>query len=506
MLNKELKEKVRIATETSVYWIAKNETMAFTQQKAVVYFCDSKDKLNTALGKYQNEEKNVDVMYLPYNAHEDVLSVANGCTSIKRVSNTRALAKAYHDGLSDRLQSEYTEDDIYGLILVCFVSNSVVSEQAVMYGYLDLRRCEKCGKWHTVDEMQTKTGFCSHCDALYTRCPACHQIVPITAMIHDIQPVNVPLTADERDRYKNGVCSACIKEITTAYKQLSYYHQAPGDTPLFYNASRPNTPLAMESENRRVRYFGIEFEMSITEGYLCEYSAEDEPYIDYGDCLSSATENVLLRLARHGFNRHIYAEQDSSLAPYGAEFITNPMTLDFIAKKGIVDSLYSAFDGIGFEANDSCGMHVHVNRNSLNKYSVAKMNAILYALEYRDDEDYVISRISERENGLSEWSEVIDFYDLYHISDSERYPYIYDRMRQSGRYVALNSQNQHTIEFRFFAATDDAQLVVDRLYFINTLCGYANNHTLDDCMHISVAKLVEWDNRCRALFARYYSV
>lgn len=507
MLSKELKEKVSAVTETAVYWIGRNETVAFSQQKAVAYFCDSKEKLNTALAKYQNEEKNVDVMYIPYDAHEDVLSVDNRWTATKRVSNSRALAKAYHEALSDTLQSEYTEDDIYGLILVCFVANAVVSEQAVMQGYLGLRQCEKCGKWHTVDEMQTKTGFCARCDTLYTRCPACYQIVPITAMRHDIKDVNVPLTASERECYKNGVCTACIDKITRAYKQLSGYHQAPGDTPLFYNASRPNTPLAMESDNKGVRYFGIEFEMSISEDYLYEYSAEDEPYIDYDACLSSATINVLLRLARQGFNRHVYAEQDSSLEPYGAEFITNPMTLDFITKKGIVDSLYGAFDGIGFEANESCGMHVHVNRNSLNKYSVAKMNVMLYALDYRDENDYVIYRISGRSQaGLSDWSKIIDFYDLYYMSEAERYPYIYDMMRQVGRYVALNSQNQHTVEFRFFGATNDAQLVIDRLYFINALCSYANNHTLEDCMHISVAKLIEWDARCRALFGRYYSL
>lgn len=503
MLEK-LQTQVSIVTENTVYWINRTVTQGYSQKCVAVYFCDSEDNVKNKITELKYDDTSVDTVYHRYKVSDYVLAAFRRYDCNVTVVSTAELAEKYYNSLSDKLQTEYHQYDIKGLIQLLFVQNGVVSEQAVMADLLGLKRCEKCLKWYSADEMLTKTGFCVDCDSLYARCPKCGRHVTISSL-QPVKGIKTPLTATEKNRFGDAICNECINRLTDDYKRLSYYHRAPDDAPLFYNASKPNTPLSVESDGHNTRYFGVEFEFALS-GETVDDWLDDRGFDYETEAVNDIAESVLESIATHGFNRHIYAEEDSSLKPYGVEFITNPMTIGFVKKTGIINTLFDTANSYGFEVNDTCGMHVHVNRQSLNKYSVAKMNVMLSELEYNSQSDYVISRISGRNNDdLREWSELIDFTgvrDVWNGSDS-CYPYIYELMRQHGRYVALNSQNANTVEFRFFGATDDSQLVIDRLYFINALCSYANNHTLQECMNITINELAEWDNRINALFDRY---
>lgn len=401
-----------------------------------------------------------------------------------------------YDVLGDEIKAQLEVNQMINAVQVEFYLYGTVDSGTFLDG---LKRCNCCGKYHTVQHYTNGSQYCNECAVKYAKCPICGHYVLKSELV-DFKAIKTPLTSNEKMRYAKGSCKSCIDVLTNEYKRAGYYHDAPSDAPLFYNASRKNTPLASESDSG-TRYFGIEFEYAIgSDDLYSEYS--DDDYDSADDCLCNAVEHVLSELARCGYDRHIYSESDSSIEPYGYEFITNPMSLDYLMTTDVIKHIVNTTANAYFYDDESCGMHIHVNRGSLNKYSVAKMNMILTSLEYR--EDYIITKISGRYNDCDEWSKVVNFSDAYYCSNTEeRYACIYEQMRSNGRYVALNSQNKNTVEFRFFGSTMDVSLIKYRLYFVNALCSYANNHTLEQCMNCGVADITEWDNRCKPLFDRY---
>jgi hypothetical protein len=401
-----------------------------------------------------------------------------------------------YDVLGDEIKAQLEVNQMINAVQVEFYLYGTVDSGTFLDG---LKRCNCCGKYHTVQQYTNGSQYCNSCAIKYTKCPICGHYILKSDLI-DFKAIKTPLTSSEKMRYAKGSCKSCIDSLTNEYKRAGYYHDAPSDAPLFYNASRKNTPLASESDSG-TRYFGIEFEYAIGSDDLYSKYSEDD-YDTSDDCLTGAVEHVLSELAKYGYDRHIYSESDSSIEPYGYEFITNPMSLDYLMTTDVIKRIVNTTANAYFYDDESCGMHIHVNRGSLNKYSVAKMNMILTSLEYR--QDYIISKISGRYNGCDEWSKIVNFSDAYYCSNTEeRYACIYEQMRGNGRYVALNSQNKNTIEFRFFGSTMDISLIKYRLYFVNALCSYANNHTLEHCMNCGVADITEWDNRCKPLFDRY---
>lgn len=478
--------------------------------KNVVAVCDDKNKAIEWIQVY-----GIDSVECVYGVHAiaDEVLVQESWYNGPGLRETEWLVSDYYDQLSDTLQRTTTVDDVRNRIYDMAVQGEKININKVFEMY---RRCDKCHKYHSIDELCTKSGFCPTCDELYARCPVCGAIV-YKQRIKTVKDIDIPLTVDEKRQFGNGVCSYCVDKLTSEYRNIASYHHSPSI--LFYNSSRQNTPLSRESDNHGTRYFGIEFETVITDYTLydmhnkcndcCDCDGDCDGgcdyYFDYDEASQEAVNMVLSRLKRRGFGRHIYAEEDGSLSPFGCEYITQPMTLAFLEKTDIINSFCNTVETAGYYTNNTCGMHVHINRKSLSKYTVAKLNVMLYRLEHRTNYDYVISRISEREDGLSEWSEIMNLEAVWNVVDTkDRYHIIYSEMHRHGRYMALNSQNPDTIEFRFFGGTIDAELIMDRLYFLNALCSYANNHSLESCMSITLDVLQEWDSRCNGLIRRYY--
>lgn len=442
----------------------------------------------------ENQASEVDVYYKLYS--NDAIIITTRGRRTNTVRNVQDFCHSNYDTLGDEIKVQLDVNETINAVKVEFYLYGTVESNTFLGS---LKRCNCCGKYHTIQQYTNGSQYCNSCAEKYTKCPICGQYVLKSELV-DFKAIKTPLTSSEKMHYAKGACKSCIDSLTNEYKRAGYYHDAPSDAPLFYNASRKNTPLASESDSG-TRYFGIEFEYAIDlEDLWSEHCIDD--YDSTDDCLNNAVEHVLSELARQGYARHVYSESDSSIEPYGYEFITNPMSLDYLMTTDIIKRIVNTTANAYFYDDNSCGMHIHVNRGSLNKYSVAKMNVILTSLEYQNE--CIISKISGRYNGCDEWSKIVNFSEVYYCDNTEeRYACIYDRMRSEGRYVALNSQNKNTIEFRFFGSTMDVSLIKYRLYFINALCSYANNHTLEQCMHVGVAEITEWDSRCKPLFDRY---
>ena len=105
----------------------------------------------------------------------------------------------------------------------------------------------------------------------------------------------------------------------------------------------------------------------------------------------------LLEIANEG-DEHIYIKSDSSLDD-GMELVSHPMTLDYhkdFCWEKIIH--HAVFLGYRSHQTSTCGLHIHVNRDSLGLDRDEQdevISRILYFVEYYWNEMLKFSRRSE---------------------------------------------------------------------------------------------------------------
>jgi len=217
---------------------------------------------------------------------------------------------------------EFIEDDDYDVIYGEPICQECVDRYTTV--------CDRCEQivWDDDVYSDESTCLCGHCyDNYYTRCEECDCIV------HN----------DDAYEYDDGYfCHECYQNIR---KNAAIHEYGYKPTPIFYGDSN--------------RYFGVELEI--------DGAGKDDDYAE-----------ELLDIA-NGSDEHIYIKTDGSLED-GMEIVTHPMSLEYhkdfcwneIMKKAV-------YFGYRSHQTSTCGLHVHVNRNS-------------FGLD-REEQDEVISRI-----------------------------------------------------------------------------------------------------------------
>lgn len=119
-----------------------------------------------------------------------------------------------------------------------------------------------------------------------------------------------------------------------------------------------------------------------------------------------------------------YAGADTSIdgewsVSTGVEFVSQPLTQTWLKKE--IGKLYKRFE---ISHNQSCGIHIHVNRGWCSRKRADRIASFLSTLTDEEMEDI----FGRKPNGY-----------CANIVDASR-----------DRYVAVNRTNDHTIEFRSF--------------------------------------------------------
>lgn len=278
--------------------------------------------------------------------------------------------------------------------------------------------CDRCEEIVWNDDVHTdeSTCLCHHCfENYYTRCEECDCIV------------------HNDDAYEYDDCYYCYDCYQNIRKNASIHEYGYKPEPIFYGDSN--------------RYFGIELEI--------DGAGKDDDYA-----------NELLEIANED-DDHIYIKTDGSLDD-GMEIVTHPMSLeyhkDFCWEKIMH---HAVFLGYRSHQTSTCGLHIHVNRDSF--------------ASYRDEQDEVISRILYFVE--HHWNEMLKFSRRteYNMNRwAARYGYenspkaIMDKAKKNyGRYVAVNLCNYHTIEFRLFRGTLKYNTLIAALELVNKICELA---------------------------------
>ena len=295
--------------------------------------------------------------------------------------------------------------------------------------------CDCCGAriWSEDAEGDDYTSLCRQCyDYRYTRCEECD------ALIHN----------DDAYEYDDGYfCHECYQKIR---KNASIHEYGYKPETIFYGDSN--------------RYFGVELEI--------DGAGKDDDY---------ATEILDIANMR---DDHIYIKTDGSLDD-GMEIVTHPMSLEYHKDFCWTKIMHHAvFLGYRSHQTSTCGLHVHVNRDSLGKNREEQdevISRILYFVEHHWNEMLKFSRRSEY--AMNRWAA------RYGYENSPKA--IMDKAKKNyGRYVAVNLCNYHTIEFRLFRGTLKYNTLIATLELVNRICDIALSYTDDEMSKLSWSEFV----------------
>lgn len=263
--------------------------------------------------------------------------------------------------------------------------------------------CDCCGErvWVSDSLSDDYMTICLSCyDRHYTRCIRYDNIISYD----DAQYVD----EDDTEPY----CSNCVPDMDCGEFIQGYYYKP---TPIFYGDAD--------------RFFGVELEID-------EAGEYDE------------NAEILMHLANRTADR-AYCKHDGSINT-GFEIVTHPMTLQYHREQMPWASMMEKAVQIGYRSHqtETCGLHVHVNRDSLGasgEEREAVIARILFFVENHWNELLRFSRRTQRQ--ISQWAA------RYGRKDNPKEQIEHVKAQRADRYRAVNLTNYDTIEFRMFRGT-----------------------------------------------------
>lgn len=281
--------------------------------------------------------------------------------------------------------------------------------------------CDCCGDriYRSESTGDSETVLCQDCyDYHYTTCTECG------AIIH-----NDDAHYEEDSDYP--YCGECYEKIDSeAIKSYSYKPE-----PIFYGSG--------------VLFMGVELEI--------DKGGEDNDN-------AVAVLSVANRSAEH-----IYCKHDGSLNE-GFEMVSHPMTLDYHANEMNWLDVFDEAVSMDYRSHQTstCGLHIHVNRSAFGDTDEQRedvISRIVYFVENHWNELLKFSRRTEE--NINHWA------SRYGISTTAKDTYKNAKEKRLGRYVAVNLENYHTIEFRIFRGTLRYKTFLATLQLVNEICRFA---------------------------------
>ena len=247
-------------------------------------------------------------------------------------------------------------------------------------------------------------------------------------------------------------CDDCAPSHRNVIRDYSYK-----PAPIFYGELKPSpyTPeIPVEG------YYGLELE--IDDG---EYKQEAARCIQDvgGDC--------------------IYLKHDGSLSCDGFEIVTHPATLEYHMNNMPWRDIIRAARDYDYTSHDAgtCGLHIHASRSLFGTTRTEQDLNIAKIILLIDFwwEQYIVPFSRRNYNQLNDWAKKPNAYILPTDNTSLAVNKALNTS-QHDRYKAVNLENTHTVEFRFFRGTLRRDTIIASIQFIDTLIKYVSSVQLAD--------------------------
>lgn len=285
--------------------------------------------------------------------------------------------------------------------------------------------CNDCGDYELNDDISCvrnrndrEVEVCDSCRGDYYWCERCDEYV-------------------HEDNYQeDDLCHRCYNETHT--KVIKSYDYKP--TPSFFKVS-PNDDV----------FLGIELEVERSSGAI---DRED-----------------MAEMIDHDF---LYFKRDGSLDD-GFEIVTHPMTISYIKQhKNVWADILNNLRTNKYRSYDTstCGMHIHISKNAFTTWHLFRFMKF-----FVDNSDFV-TKISQRKvENLDRWAALTD-----NPSESgKEYTddvLMYKAKKKRGnskRYLAVNLQNDKSVEIRIFRGTLNDSSFFKNIEFVQATFDYTKS-------------------------------
>ena len=295
--------------------------------------------------------------------------------------------------------------------------------------------CEDCDHTVNSDDMNTvqnRSGseiqVCNSCRRDYYWCSNCDEYV------HDANYAG------------NDLCYSCADDVDDDDND-SYDN---GDVIKNYGY-KPRPTFFKVSENDNV-YLGIELEV--------ERGANSE------------TNHTKMALLIQQY--FLYFKTDGSL-DNGFEIVTHPMTISYIKKhKNVWADILNLLRSNKYRSYDTrtCGMHIHISKNAFTTWHLYRFMKF-----FVDNSDFV-TKISQRKiENLDRWAALTDS-PSEGTKEYTQESLMYKAKKKRGnskRYLAVNLQNDNSVEIRIFRGTLNDSSFFKNIEFVQALYDYTKS-------------------------------
>lgn len=329
-------------------------------------------------------------------------------------------------------------------------------------------QCSNCGKW-TKEILPMADGdyICNECFETgdYYICDDCGNVI-------DLDTDDIIIRSD------SVYCEDCASEHADPNEE--YIHEYGYSPCIMFNEGNELNSCPKKGE----RYFGLEIETECT-GDITEV-IEDEDYY-------WATDDSSIQCLNGGC---------------AAEIVTQPTT--FKAWQNYSDTFFDALEN-NCDTNTSCGLHIHVNRDSVSDETIEK--AILFISKHYEKVTIFADRLTcnicrYAGDNLECYKNNIP-YNTYNTITEQVNIVKQGKDRVHNKYLAINTLHANTYEFRIFNSTVDKDRILAYIEFVDALLEYCSKSNYLQIYKFNFWNLAEYakgENKYKHLMHRFYTI
>lgn len=332
--------------------------------------------------------------------------------------------------------ADYVCSDCYQACDHCDYASTIDDD---WYGVGDSQWCQGC--W------ENNSAHCEGCDNTYDTDRVGFAYVRDHGQWCEYCRDNSAYYCDECDEYYNGNessdCPACVDDSTGRIHQYSHK-----PNPIFHGKDRNNL------------FMGFELEMSL------------------GRPDHTTFNEAISKVAQLETDGVCYLKSDSSIEDMGFELVTHPHTLASYEQAtplwNYIEDLRANYNARSWDKS-SCGLHVHVSRTAFK--SGAHTHRFL-TLIYKNPQEMM--KLAGRKN--NRYAKFGDVYkpDEWGIPRFDIRDKIHGRSGYTERFAAVNTNNDYTLELRFFKGTMAKAGVMSALELTHAATEYTRDLSLSD--------------------------
>ena len=252
------------------------------------------------------------------------------------------------------------------------------------------------------------------------------------------------------NKHNNHICNECFKKLevfkceccetmfTEDHKSTVDEHYCsfcfPENRILNYSYKPYKTKFIIDDNDKCA--MGIEFEIG-----------------------GASSESRCLNVVKTFTNGHyVYFKKDGSIPNYGFEIVSHPANMN--AHKNILpwNNIFSELKKNNIQSYDNCGIHAHFSRKDFNNTQIAVLDCLINT-NYE-----FFEKLCGRKFG-----------DYCKISNKRSDSW---GRANNDRYLAVNLENNKTVELRFCASTNNYDTFIDRLELFNSIVKFCLNKNI----------------------------